>query len=66
MFQELMPLLAHRTLIVTMSRASDDEIRIMIRAVAVSEKFVNEATPPIVEPEPRTVARHLLTERRVR
>jgi PRTRC genetic system protein E len=30
MFQELMPLLAQRTLIVTMSRASDDEIRINV------------------------------------
>jgi len=30
MFQELMPLLAQRTLIVTMSRVSDDEIRINV------------------------------------
>ena len=30
MFQELMPLLAQRTLIVTMSRASDDEMRINV------------------------------------
>ena len=30
MFQELMPLLAQRILIVTMSRASDDEIRINV------------------------------------
>jgi PRTRC genetic system protein E len=30
MFQELMPLLVQRTLIVTMSRASDDEIRINV------------------------------------
>jgi len=30
MFQELMPLLAQRTLIVTMSRAGDDEIRINV------------------------------------
>jgi PRTRC genetic system protein E len=30
MFQELMPLLAERTLIVTMLRVSDDEIRINV------------------------------------
>ena len=30
MFQELMPLLAQRILILTMSRASDDEIRINV------------------------------------
>jgi hypothetical protein len=31
MFHELMPLLAQRTLIVTMSRLGDDEIRINVR-----------------------------------
>ncbi|MGC2820442.1 MAG: hypothetical protein WA198_12205 [Candidatus Sulfotelmatobacter sp.] len=43
MFQELMPLLAQRTLIVTMSRASDDEIRSRFRITQTQEKEGGQA-----------------------